>query len=325
MSSNNSSNNLNIFPENEDEVYLFGWMINTHPETAISVSMADLHILSCIKKIFPEADIFQGGDGFVANIERTRTRGNINDKIPEQFKWDFIRGVFDKVGEINLSRNGVHTCSIRCLTEEIKEYILSNCDVSNFLEGDKIIFSSVNVVDFLSKIYDCSTQSLRNRGKYQQYVDIINWSSMNKNDIPLCKFSRTKVNAVIPSKNRATDEGYDLTIVEISKRLGDTTVLYDTCVKLIPEFGYYFDIVPRSSLSKSGYCVSNSVGIIDRSYRGTVKIALTKMDNSLPDIELPCRCAQIILRKSNHYRLIEEMGDVDDNTNRGVGGFGSTG
>jgi deoxyuridine 5'-triphosphate nucleotidohydrolase len=320
MNNKMSFNNL----QNEEEVYLFGWIVGSNPENnTISLEMTDIHVLSCLKKIIPSVKVVSSFRNFRADFELPIFNQNFKDNIPEQFKWVFMRGLFDGYGNIEISRNGEHKCLITCNSPEIKEFILSNCEVSNFVIDNTIFFSSVNVIDFLSMLYDHSTPTLRSPTKYGQYVDIVNWSSISNTKIPLCKFSRTNSNAVIPMKNRATDEGYDLTIVEVFKRLGENTVLYDTCIKLLPEFGYYFDIVPRSSLSKSGYCFTNSVGIIDRSYRGTVKIALTKIDNSFPDIELPYRCAQIILRKSNHYCFVES--DDVDNTNRGEGGFGSTG
>ena len=321
MFSDNLNNSSENFPSNEGEVYLSGCMINHLEEQQKMIDIRDIHILSCIKQICPTASV--SSSGVNVSVEWEISEVNL-DEIPNQFKWAFMRGIFDRYGHIIISKDGDHKCSMRYLNEEIKGYILSNCDVSNSIKNDTIVFTSVNVVDFLSKIYDNSKRGLRSETKYEQYVDILNWTSLSSKKVPLCKFVRTKPEAVIPTKNRATDEGYDLTIIEVSKRLGENTLLYDTCIKLLPEFGYYFDIVPRSSLSKSGYCISNSIGIIDRSYRGTVKIALTKIDNSFPDIELPYRCAQMILRKSNHYCLEEGVEDDDNDTNRGDGGFGST-
>ena len=82
------------------------------------------------------------------------------------------------------------------------------------------------------------------------------------------------------------------------------------------------EIVPRSSLSKSGYILANSVGIIDNSYRGNLMVALTKVCDDAKEIEYPFRCCQMIVRKYvNTY--LEEVGNVDK-TKRNEGGFGST-
>ena len=70
--------------------------------------------------------------------------------------------------------------------------------------------------------------------------------------------------------------------------------------------------------------LANSIGIIDPSYQGTLKIVLIKIDDELPDIELPFKCCQLILRKMIHYELNEVSKDNLIETNRSSGGFGST-
>ena len=55
--------------------------------------------------------------------------------------------------------------------------------------------------------------------------------------------------------------------------------MYDSYISVQPPEGYYFEIVPRSSISKLGYILTNSIGIIDPSYRGTLKVVLTKIND----------------------------------------------
>jgi dUTP pyrophosphatase len=79
-------------------------------------------------------------------------------------------------------------------------------------------------------------------------------------------------------------------------------------------------------LSKSGYILSNNIGIIDNSYRGNLLIALTKVDDSLPDIRIPFRCCQLIVRKQVYTQTEEVYSEQElGTTNRGNGGFGSSG
>lgn len=141
---------------------------------------------------------------------------------------------------------------------------------------------------------------------------------------PLVKFCKTDESAVIPSKAHASDVGYDLTIVKKVKDISLTTAMYDTCVKVRPEDGFYCRIYPRSSIYKYGYTLSNGTGIIDPNFRGSLKIVLTKIDPNMPNFELPFRCAQLIFDKVCHLET-EEVGDIDVETDRGDGGFGSTG
>lgn len=128
--------------------------------------------------------------------------------------------------------------------------------------------------------------------------------------------------AVVPTKGTQYSIGYDLTAISVVKKLSDRTTLYDTGIKIQPPCGYYTEILPRSSLSKTGYVLSNSVGTIDPDYTGRLLIALTKVDDSCPDLELPFTRCQLVLRKAEYYNMCETA-RIED-TVRGQGGFGST-
>ena len=86
---------------------------------------------------------------------------------------------------------------------------------------------------------------------------------------------------------------------------------------------YYMRIAPRSGLS-----VKNSIdigaGVIDWDYRGEVKICLCNNSNIDFLVRPGDRIAQLILEKINRFETIEQV-DLLDTTNRGSGGFGSTG
>ena len=98
---------------------------------------------------------------------------------------------------------------------------------------------------------------------------------------------------------------------------------FDTGIAVEPPEGYYFELVGRSSISKSGYMLANNIGIIDDSYRGSILVALVKINPSAPDLELPCRLVQLIPRQL----VLMEPKEVDElsDTIRGTGGFGSSG
>jgi dUTP pyrophosphatase len=113
-----------------------------------------------------------------------------------------------------------------------------------------------------------------------------------------------------------------LTAISVYKKLSDRTTLYDTGIKVQPPFGYYTEIVPRSSLSKTGYVLSNSVGTIDSDFRGRLLISLTRVDDGFPELTLPFTRCQLILRKHEDY-TIRQVDSLSD-TQRGCGGFGST-
>ena len=104
----------------------------------------------------------------------------------------------------------------------------------------------------------------------------------------------------------------------------NNTILYDTGIKISLDFGYYAEIAPRSSLSKSGYMLANSIGIIENTYTGNLFIALTKTDPNMPDLVLPFKCCQLIFKPQVFINLVESNIPFDSITIRGSGGFGST-
>ena len=140
-----------------------------------------------------------------------------------------------------------------------------------------------------------------------------------------CHFATCKDGAVVPSKAHQSDTGFDLTIIDVVKRIDDKTALYGTGIKAVPPAGFYFEIVPRSSISKTGYILSNNIGIIDQSYRGELLVALTKVNPDSPDIELPCRIAQLVPREYVHFIPTVVSEESISETSRGAGGFGSSG
>ena len=132
-------------------------------------------------------------------------------------------------------------------------------------------------------------------------------------------------NAVLPSKAHESDIGWDLVAIKEHKTIHQDIIMYDTGIIAIPPKGYYLEILPRSSISKTGWMLANSVGTIDPDYRGNLYIVLTRVVKDMPKITLPfCKC-QLVLRKIEKSSLIE-ISELDVNTTeRGEGGFGSTG
>jgi len=88
--------------------------------------------------------------------------------------------------------------------------------------------------------------------------------------------------------------------------------------------GMEAQIRPRSGLAaKSGITVLNSPGTIDADYRGEIKVILINHSNEDFTITRGMRIAQMVIVKYEHITL--QKVDSLDNTERGEGGFGSTG
>lgn len=241
----------------------------------------------------------------------------------------FIRGLFDRNGSVStLKTNNSLTVSLNVRSFDEKIELIKN--IVNFLEIPYSAYTyvfewyRVNALDFLGKIYENS--NIHNDGNYKSYLS---WCSsvfgLNTNPLGvLFQWAKTDERAVAPSKSRISDSGYDLTIIDVHKKLSDVTTVYTTGIKIqAMSNGWYFDMVPRSSIIKTGYILSNMVGVIDRGYTGTIFIALTKVDPQAKDLELPIKIAQLIPRPIVHSEIVEvkEL----EGTDRGEKGFGSSG
>lgn len=91
----------------------------------------------------------------------------------------------------------------------------------------------------------------------------------------------------------------------------------------LPE-GYEAQVRPRSGLAvKHGITVLNTPGTIDADYRGEIKVVLVNLSNEAFKIEAGERIAQMVVAR--HEKVEWVMADNLDDTERGEGGFGSTG
>jgi dUTP pyrophosphatase len=101
-------------------------------------------------------------------------------------------------------------------------------------------------------------------------------------------------------------------------------VLIPTGLSFEIEPGYEVQIRPRSGLSlKTGLLVVNSPGTIDADYRGEVKIILGNMGDNVEIIHHGDRIAQMVMMPITQAKF--EITDTLSETDRGTGGFGSTG
>lgn len=137
------------------------------------------------------------------------------------------------------------------------------------------------------------------------------------------KIKKINENAKIPFRSNPTDAGADLCSVENLTISPLSRVIVKTGICLeIPE-NYYGRIAPRSGLAlKNG--IDTMAGVVDSSYRGECCVILynTDKDKSF-EIKIGDRIAQLIIE--SHFNFdFEEVADLNA-TERGLGGFGSTG
>ncbi len=235
-------------------------------------------------------------------------------------KWSFVRGYFDNNGFIyDIHSKDEPECNINIYSKVLYEYIMNVVNIPCIVDNYNITFTGTNCIDFLGKLYNNSV--IKDESNYEKYIE---WLVYIDYRLPECLVYKTDENAIVPSKSKESDAGYDLTAIKVAKQFLQNITLYDTGIKIKVSHGLYAEVVPRSSLSKSGYMLANSIGIIDRAYTGNILIALIKVDPTAPDIELPFKCCQLIFRRQVHVN-IKEVDKTFEETSRGEGGFGSTG
>lgn len=165
--------------------------------------------------------------------------------------------------------------------------------------------------------------------------------------------------AVLPERAKEGDVGYDLIAINDGEMKYDdygllVYIQYKTGLAIDPPEGYYVEIFPRSSITKTGLILGNSIGLVDEGYRGELllrfKFPNTINNNFLDGKDLegndliegmletlryryeqsPAKTrykkgdkiGQLVIRKAIHmdFEEVEELSDTD----RSDGGFGST-
>lgn len=102
------------------------------------------------------------------------------------------------------------------------------------------------------------------------------------------------------------------------------TAIVPTGIAIALPAGYEAQIRPRSGLAaKSSITVTNAPGTIDADYRGEIKVILTNLGKESFTIGRGMRIAQMVIAQYEQVTW-DEVADLDE-TERGAGGFGSTG
>ncbi|GAA0036017.1 dUTP diphosphatase [Brevibacterium metallidurans] len=128
-----------------------------------------------------------------------------------------------------------------------------------------------------------------------------------------------------PNYAHASDAGADLcSAIDFTLEPFERRVV-PTGVAIALPAGHAGFVHPRSGLSsRHGVTVVNAPGTIDSGYRGEIKVPLINLDPTVPmRISRGDRIAQLIIQEVRQadFRVVESLDDSD----RGVGGFGSTG
>jgi deoxyuridine 5'-triphosphate nucleotidohydrolase len=133
---------------------------------------------------------------------------------------------------------------------------------------------------------------------------------------------RLSPNATLPARGSAGAAGYDIASAEATIVPAGARHLVSTGLSIALPAGVYGRVAPRSGLA-SKRSVDVGAGVVDQDYRGEVKVLLVNNGDGDLMVAVGDRIAQLILEKIEIADVVEV--DELDATERGAGGFGSTG
>lgn len=138
------------------------------------------------------------------------------------------------------------------------------------------------------------------------------------------RFKRIHPDAVLPAYAHPSDAGMDVRSVESLTIPPSGRALVRTgLVMLLPPM-YEAQVRPRSGLAlKNGITVLNTPGTIDSGYRGEVGVILVNLGSEEFKVSKGDKIAQLVIAPVTQPEIAEAF-EVDE-TDRGEGGFGSTG
>jgi dUTP pyrophosphatase len=143
---------------------------------------------------------------------------------------------------------------------------------------------------------------------------------------PILRLQRLRPDAVLPAYHSAQAAGMDLhACVEAPVTIAPGAIALIPCgfAMALPE-GYEAQVRPRSGLAtRHGIGMPNAPGTIDADYRGEVKVPLVNLGRAAFTVEPGMRVAQMVVAPVARA-MVREVAALDA-TERGEGGFGSTG
>ena len=144
---------------------------------------------------------------------------------------------------------------------------------------------------------------------------------ITKNNLQV-KVRKMHPRAVLPTYAKEGDAAMDMYAAEVMKnKYGNYVYLTGVALEIPP--GFVGLLFPRSSVSKTSMSLANSVGVVDSGYRGEIMFKYRHINNLNPFYKTGERVGQLMIIPYPKIELIEV--EELSTTDRGDGGFGSTG
>lgn len=228
---------------------------------------------------------------------------NILDGLNQQFSPELIQQAINQIIR-NLEEQGLTKAeaqdSIKAVSDTIKEMIYGEV---SYTGNKKILVDTI--MNRMFSIFDAAVE------KYHSYSI----------ELPI----KLEEGAQVPTYAHDTDAAADLYALEDTNLNAHT---YGNKIRTgvsiqLPE-GWLALILPRSSMgTKTPFRLSNSVGLIDSGYRGELGVLYDNTSDIDSFIRKGDRIAQLLVMPS--YRFQAKVVDSLEDSDRGEGGFGSTG
>eukprot|EP00063_Salmo_salar_P008028 XP_013982863.1 PREDICTED: deoxyuridine 5'-triphosphate nucleotidohydrolase, mitochondrial isoform X2 [Salmo salar] len=143
-----------------------------------------------------------------------------------------------------------------------------------------------------------------------------------ENVMSVLKFSKLSENATAPTRGSAKAAGYDLfSAYDYSIGPMDKAIV-KTDIQIAVPSGCYGRVAPRSGLAAKHF-IDVGAGVVDEDYRGNVGVVLFNFSKETFEVKKGDRVAQLVCERIC-YPDLQELKTLDE-TERGAGGFGSTG
>lgn len=254
----------------------------------------------------------------------------------------FLRGVLDSVGVVRYHYGPIVKIPTRIDDKRLVAFMTSltqQCKIPFNLRDKNIEWAGANAIDLLSWVYDGATHTLDRT--YNVYKELL-WMGGRPLRQPTrldnadnnyhrlgFHFAKSIPYAPAPSKVRTSDAGWDLHLVKKLKEENGVH-FYTTGIRVQPPYGYYFEVVGRSSISKTGWMLANNVGVIDPGYTGDIIVALVRTRPDAPEFSLedskgnptPVKLVQMLPKKLVCMKAME-VADLTQTSRADTGGLGS--
>ena len=203
----------------------------------------------------------------------------------------------------------------------VKETVDANSSEENILTEED--------VDQIDKEANEKFDNMMANGELPDFTELLKnmFSGVDLNDpsmIPMLTVEKIDKTAELPKYAHPGDAGMDVCASVAETIEPHTWKLIHTGIKVAVPEGAEMQVRPRSGLAlKHGITVLNTPGTIDSGYRGEVGVILMNHSDKVFNIKKGDRIAQLVIAPVVSVRVVE--GEVDKVTERGEGGFGSTG